>query len=130
MSFLQKHFKSLHIKVAEIDLKLKHGKQKSNQIVDEIIFYVEKLKTQLYEFSRKYQKYFNFFHALHSHLRKMMSNFFEIFSKRKLKKLTRRFEHIEIFFEKNEKFRKFDWKKVKKKNLYKFFNVKNDNDDV
>ena len=34
------------------------------------------------------------------------------------------------FFRKNKKFRKFDSKKVKKKFLYKFFNVKNDDNDV
>ena len=84
MSFLQKHFKSLHIKIAKINLKLKYAKQKSNQIVNKIILYVEKLKTQFFEFSIKYQNYFNFLHALHSHLRKtMLRNRFEMFLKRK-----------------------------------------------
>ena len=61
----------------------------------------------------------------------MLKNRFEILSKKKLEKLTRRFEHIEILFEKSEKFRKFDSKKVRKnKFLFKFFNVKNNDDDV
>ena len=33
----------------------------------------------------------------------MLKNRFEIFSKRKLKKLIRQFEHTKVFFEKNEK---------------------------
>ena len=61
----------------------------------------------------------------------MLKNRFEILLKQKLKELTRRFEHTETFFEKNEKFREFDSKRVRKnKFLYKFFNVKNDDDDV
>ena len=54
VSFLPKHFKSLHMKIAEIDLKLKHAKQRLNQTVNEIISYVKKLKIQLFEFSKKY----------------------------------------------------------------------------
>ena len=132
VSFLQKHFKSLHIKIAKIDLQLKHAKQKSHQTVNEIILYVKKWKIQLSQFSKKYQEYFNFFHAVHSHLRKtMLRNRFEIFSKWKLKELIRRFEYTKTFLEKSEKFRKFDSKRVRKnKFLYKFFNVKNDDDDV
>ena len=59
----------------------------------------------------------------------MLRNFLDIFSKRTLKELIRRFEHIETFVEKNEKFRKFDSKRVKKI-LHRFFNVKNDDNDV
>ena len=69
MFFLQKHLKSLHIRFAEIDQKLKHVKQKFNLSIDELITYIEKLKTQLFKFSEKYQKYSNFLHALHSHFR-------------------------------------------------------------
>ena len=103
------------MKIAKIDLKSKHAKQKSNLTVNKIILYVEILKIQLFKFSKKYQEYFNFFHVLHSYLKKtMLKNRFEIFSKRKLKKLIRRFEHTETFFEKSEKSRKFDSKKKKK----------------
>ena len=48
----------------------------------------------------------------------MLKNRFEILLKRKLKLLIRRFEHTEILFEKNEKFRKFDLKKVRKKHFF------------
>ena len=44
MSFLRKHFKSLHIKIAKIDLKLNYTKQRLNQTVNKIISYVKKLK--------------------------------------------------------------------------------------
>ena len=61
----------------------------------------------------------------------MLKICFEILFKQKLKELTRRFEHTEISSEKSEKFRKFDSKRVRKNRfLYKFFNVKNDDDDV
>ena len=84
------------MKIAEIDLKLKHAKQRSNQIVSEIISYVKKLKAQLSELSKKYQEYSNLLHALHPHLRKtMFRNRFEILSRRELEELTRRFEHTE-----------------------------------
>ena len=111
-------FKSLYIKIAKIDLKLNHTKQRLHQTVNKIIPYVKRLKTQLFEFSKKYQEYFNFFYALHSYLKKtILRNRFEVLSKRKLKELNRRFEHKETFFEKSEKFRKFYSKKVKKKSL-------------
>ena len=82
MLFLQKHFKSLHIKIEKIDLKLKYTRQKLHQTVNEIISYVKKLKIQLFKFSKKYQEYLNFFHTLHFHLKKtMLKNRFEILLK-------------------------------------------------
>ena len=78
--------------------------------------YVEKLKTQLFELSKKYQEYSNFFHALHFYIKKtILKNRFEILSRKKLKKLIRRFEHTEIFLEKNENFREFNSKRINKK---------------
>ena len=60
----------------------------------------------------------------------MLRNRCEIFLKRKSRELIRRFEHTKIFFEKKEKFRKFDSKEIKEdKFFFKFFNVKNDDDD-
>ena len=62
--------------------------------------YIEKLKTQLFEFFKKYQKYFNFLYALHSHFRKtMLQNRFEIIFRKNLKKLIRRFEHTKTLFD-------------------------------
>ena len=52
--FLQKHLKSLYMRFAEIDQKLKHVRQKSNQSIDELITHIEKLKTQFFEFFEKY----------------------------------------------------------------------------
>ena len=40
---------------------------------------------------------------------------FNVLLKKELKKWTRRFEHTEIFFKKNDKFRKFNSKRIKKK---------------
>ena len=87
----------------------------------------------MFEFSEKYQKYSNFLHALHSHFRKtMLRNYFDIFFRKKLKKLIRRFEHIEIFFD-EKKIRDFDSSRVKKNKFFyrqsNFDNV-NENDDV
>ena len=74
------------------------------------------MKTHLFKFSKKYQEYSNVFHVLLLHLKKtMLKNRFEIHLKRKLEKWTRRFEHKETLFEKNEKFSKFDSKRVKKR---------------
>ena len=57
----------------------------------------------------------------------MLKNRFELFSKKELKELTRRFEHTKIFVEKNDKFREYDFKRIKKIYFYKqFFNVRND----
>ena len=109
--------KSLHIRFAEIDQKLKHVKQKFNQSVDELITHIEKLKTQLFEFFEKYQKYFNLLHALHSHFRKtMLRNYFDILFRKELKKLIRKFEHTKISFD-ERKTRDFDSNKVKKDKL-------------
>ena len=105
------------MRLAEIHQKLKHVKQKSNQSIDKLITHIEKLKTQLFEFSEKYQKYFNFLHALHSHFRKtMLRNYFDIFFRRELKKLIERFEHTNIFFD-ERKIRDFDSNKIKKNSL-------------
>ena len=50
----------------------------------------------------------------------MLKILFEILLKQKLKKLIRRFEHTKIFFEKNAKFREFDFRtKSKKMNSFK-----------
>ena len=132
MSFLEKHFKSLHIKIAKIDLKLKYTKHKLNQIVNKIISYVKKSKTQLFEFSKKYQEYFNIFHTLHSHLKKddVKKSFRNSF-KTKIKRIDSTIRVYKDFFRKSEKFREFDTRKVRKNRFfYKFFKVKNDNDDV
>ena len=105
------------MRFAEIDQKLKHVKQKFNQLIDELITHIEKLETQLFKIFEKYQKYSNFLHALYSHFRKtMLRNHFDFFFRRKLKKLIRRFENIETFFDKR-KIRDFDSNKVKKKTL-------------
>ena len=102
------------MRFAKIDQKLKHVKQKFNQSIDELITHIEKLKTQLSEFFEKYQKYSNFLHALHLHFRKtMLRNHFDILFRRKLKKLIRKFEHIETLFD-ERKIRDFDSNKIKK----------------
>ena len=131
--FLQKHLKSLHMRFAKIDQKLKHAKSKFNQSIDELITHIEKLKTQLSELFIKYQKYFNFLHTLQLHFRKtMLRNYFDIFFRRELKKLTRKFEHIEILFD-ERKTRDFDSNRIRKKRFfYRQSNVDNvnENDDV
>ena len=84
----------------------------------------------MFEFFEKYQKYSNFLHTLHSHFRKtMLKNYFDIFYRKKLKKLIRKFEHIKTFFD-ERKIRDFD-DKIKKK-FYRQLNVDNinENDDV
>ena len=108
----------MHIKIAKINLKLKHAKQESNQCINKIISYVKKLKIQSFKFSKKYQEYSPFFCTLYSHVRKtMLKNHFEVLSKRKLKKLIWRFEHTKIFFEKNDQSQNLILRKSKKKNF-------------
>ena len=88
------------MKIAKIDLKLKHAKQKSNQIVNKIISYVKKLKIQLFEFSKKYQKYLNFFYALYFYLKKtMFKNRFELLLK-KIKRIDSSIRAHRDFFRK------------------------------
>ena len=71
----------------------------------------------MFEFSKKYPEYFNFLYTLHSHLKKtMLRNRFEIFSRRKLNQLIRRFEHNKNFFRKERKISKIRLEKNKKKN--------------
>ena len=73
----------MYIKIANINLKLKYAKQKSNQFVNKIISYIKELKIQLFKFSKKYQKYSSFFHTLYSHLKKtMLKHRFEILLKK------------------------------------------------
>ena len=58
----------------------------------------------------------------------MFTNYFEILLKKELKELTRRFEYTEFLFEKSDKFRKFNLKRLEKQILFykQLFNVKND----
>ena len=69
---------------------------------------------------------------MHSHFRKtMLRNYFDILFRKKLKKLIRKFEHIEIFSEK-KKIRDSDDRIRKNKFFYRQSNVDNvnKNDDV
>ena len=62
----------------------------------------------------------------------MLRNYFDIFFRKELKKLTRRFEHNEIFLMK-KKIRDFDSSKIRKNNFfYRQLNVDNvnENNDV
>ena len=71
------------MRFAKIDFKLKNVKQRLNPSVSELITHIKMLKTQLSEFSKSYQEYSNFFHALYSHLRNaMLKNRFEILSRK------------------------------------------------
>ena len=47
VSFLQKHFKLLHIKIANVNLNLKYAKQELNQIINKIILYVKKFENSI-----------------------------------------------------------------------------------
>ena len=118
------------MRFAKIDQNLKHVKQKFNQSINELITHIERLKTQLSKFSEKYQKYFNFLHTLHSHFRKtMLRNHFNIFFRKKLKKLTRKFEQTKTFFD-EKKICDFNSNKIKKsKFFYRQLNVDNVNEN-
>ena len=86
----------------------------------------------MFKLSEKYQKYSNFLHALHSHFHKtMLKNYFDILFHKKLKKLIRKFKHIEISFD-EKKIRDFNDRVKKKIFFYRQSNVDNvnKNDDV
>ena len=58
----------------------------------------------------------------------MFKNRFEILSRRKLEKLTRRFEHIEISFEESDKFRESSFERAKE-NRFSYKQSSNVKDD-
>ena len=97
-----------------------------------MITHIEKLETQLSEFSEKYQKYSNFLHALHSHFRKtMLKNHFDIFFSQRIEKIDSKIWTYWNFFW-WKKTRDSDDKVKENKFLYRQLNVDNvnENDDV
>ena len=70
--FLQKKLKSKHLRLLNIDEQLKKLKQRSDQIVSKLIFYLKSLEDQLSERSSKMQKHNNLLHFLHDYLQKVI----------------------------------------------------------
>jgi hypothetical protein len=69
IDFLQKHLNSKHLRLFEINVKLKKIRQLNEQLMTNLIVYLNNLKMQLFEEFINYQKYFNLMKGFHSYLK-------------------------------------------------------------
>jgi hypothetical protein len=96
VNFLQENLNSKHLRILNLNNRLKKTRQLSNQIVVELITYVNDLKVQLSKFLTNYQRYCNFMKTLHSHLKiEIIRRTNIVISRIELKKLTRLIEKTE-----------------------------------
>jgi hypothetical protein len=103
VNFLQENLNSKYLRMLNLSNRLKKVRQLLNQIVVELITYVNDLKVQLSKSLTNYQQYCNFMKSLHSHLRiEIIRRTNIVISRIELKKLTRLIEKTE-FVSKNLK---------------------------
>jgi hypothetical protein len=69
IDFLQEHFNLKHLKLLEINAKLKKIRQLNEQLIADLIVYLNNLKMQMSEELLNYQKYFNLMKILNSYLK-------------------------------------------------------------
>jgi hypothetical protein len=95
VNFLQENLNSKHFRILNLNNRLKKIQQ-SDQIIVDLITYVNDLKVQLSKFLLNYQRYCNLMKTLHSHLRIEITRRINIvISRIELKKLTRLIEKTE-----------------------------------
>jgi hypothetical protein len=96
VNFLQENLNSKHLRMLNLSNRLKKARQLPDQIVVELITYVNDLKVQLSKFLTNYQRYCNLMKTLHSHLRiEIIRRTNIVISRIELKKLTRLIEKTE-----------------------------------
>jgi hypothetical protein len=69
IDFLQKHFNLKHLRLLEINAKLKKIRQLNEQSIVDLIVYLNNLEMQMSKELSNYQKYFNLMKILHSYLK-------------------------------------------------------------
>jgi hypothetical protein len=65
IDFLQEHLNLKHLKLLEINAKLKKIRQLNEQSITDLIVYLNNLEMQMSEELSNYQKYFNLMKILH-----------------------------------------------------------------
>jgi hypothetical protein len=97
VNFLQENLNSKHFRMLNLSNRLKKARQLSDQIVIELITYVNDLKVQLSKSLTNYQRYCNLMKTLHSHLKiEIIRRTNIVISRIELKKLTRLIEKTEL----------------------------------
>jgi hypothetical protein len=96
VNFLQENLNSKHLRMLDLSNRLKKARQLPDQIVIELITYVNDLKVQLSKSLTNYQRYCNLMKTLHSHLRiEIIRRTNIVISRIELKKLIRLIEKTE-----------------------------------
>jgi hypothetical protein len=97
VNFLQENLNSKHLRILNLSNRLKKTRQLSDQIVVELITYVNDLKVQLLKSLTNYQRYCNLMKTLHLHFRiEIIRRINIVISRIELKKLTRLIEKTEL----------------------------------
>jgi hypothetical protein len=96
VNFLQENLNSKHLRMLNLSDRLKKTRQLFDQIVVELIIYVNDLKVQLSKSFTNYQQYCNLMKTLHFHLKiEIIRRTNIMISSIELKKLTRLIEKTE-----------------------------------
>ncbi len=97
IDFLQKHLNSKHLRLLETNVKLKKTRQLNEQLMTDLIVYLNNLEMQLLEELIDYQKYFNLMKAFHSYLKAtIIRRINAIVFRNELKEIARLIEKIEF----------------------------------
>jgi hypothetical protein len=97
VNFLQENLNSKHLRMLNLSNRLEKIRQLSDQIVVELITYINDLKMQLSKSLMNYQRYCNLMKTLHLYLRiEIIRRTNIVISRIELKKLTRLIKKTEL----------------------------------
>ncbi len=112
IDFLQKHLNFKHFKLLEINAKLKKIRQLNEQLIINLIVYLNNLKMQMSKELLNYQKYFNLMKILHFYLKIAITRRINVIVFRvelkKIVRLTKKIESISNHIKKIKKSNSFE----------------------
>ncbi len=112
VDFLQEHLNLKHLKLLEINARLKKIRQLNEQSITDLIVYLNNLEMQMSEKLSNYQKYFNLMKTLHFYLkiaitRQINAIVFRV-ELEKIVRLTKKIESISNHIKKTKKSNSFE----------------------
>jgi hypothetical protein len=123
IDFLQKHLNSKHLRLFEINVRLKKIRQLNEQLMTNLIVYFNNVEMQLFEELIDYQKYFNLMKTFHSYLKTtIIRRINAIVFKNELKEIARLIEKIELVSKHIKKIKK-KWSMNSKRIVFNFMNA-------
>ncbi len=122
IDFLQKHLNLKHFRLFEINAKLKKIRQLNDQLIIDLIVYLNNLKMQMSKKLSNYQKYFNLIKVLHSYLKIAITRRINaIVFRVELKKIARLTKKIELVSKLIKKIKKSIMNENVKQHRFQFY---------